>query len=82
MECLECDRQHQDVPLCLPYLCVQRLLDCPCIPQQSLGQKECWQEVNDLQGLTMDHHGARTLDDTEDRQIRLCLLGSHWGWLG
>lgn len=37
----------QDVSLCLPYLCGQSVLDYPCISQQSLGQKDCWEEVND-----------------------------------
>lgn len=82
-ECLKCDRQHQDVPLCLSYLCAQRLLDCPCIPQQSLRQKESWDEVDNPQGLTMDYHDARrTLDDIEDCQIKLCLLGCRLGWIG
>lgn len=78
-----CGGQHRDVPLRLPYLCVQSLFWLPCIPQQSLEQKEWWEGVNDPRGLTMGHRDARrTLDDIEDCYIRLCLLGSHWGWVG
>ena len=57
-ERLKCDKLNQDVPLRLPYLCVQRLLPLSLVPQQSLGQKECWEELNGPQGLTIDHQDA------------------------
>ena len=79
-ERLERDRQHQDAPLCLPFLCGQRFLQLSLHSTAIFGTKGVLGgSKHPPQGLTIDHDNARRmLDDTEDHQIRLCFLGNHW----